>query len=321
MFQIANPWIFIFLPLPWLVRRFFPALSLPVALWVPFYEGLPLTKQQEQRYALWWLWAVWCLCIAAAAGPRWLGAPTSPPQEGRNIMLVLDLSASMGLADLEMQGHAVPRIEGVKVAAADFVQERPMDRIGLILFGTRAYLQTPLTHDHAHVLKRLDDATVGLAGRTTSIGDALGLAIKRLQNVPHQGRVIILLTDGANNSGMLSPKQAAKLAHQDGIKVYTIGLGPGDMRQDLQQFLVAMNGASDLDEPTLKLIANTTGGRYFRATDKASLSKIYNMINQMEAVQQPETPFILEQEYYPWLLAAAILISVIALWRRRQSYA
>lgn len=168
---------------------------------------------------------VWVLLVIALSGPRWVGEPKPVVREGYNIMMVLDLSGSMEITDMLLHGRPVSRLLVVKRAAEQFVEDRVGDRIGLILFGTRAYLQTPLTYDRHSVLMRIDDATAGLAGKTTSIGDAVGLAVKRLQDVPSKGRVIILLTDGANNSGVLAPLKAAELAKQDGIKIYTIGLG------------------------------------------------------------------------------------------------
>jgi Ca-activated chloride channel family protein len=209
---------------------------------------------------------------------------------------------------MSLQGHPATRLAVVKHAAEQFVNNRMGDRIGLILFGTHAYLQTPLTYDRHSVLLRLEDATVGLAGKTTSIGDALGLAVKRLQTVPAKGRMIILLTDGVNNSGVLAPLKAAELARDDGIKVYTIGLGADTKAQTLGGMLFSMNVSAELDEATLKDIAAMTGGRYFRATDIQSLQSIYQTIHQMETTTQEQATIRPQHDYYPWPLGLAIFL-------------
>ena len=214
MFELALPWILVVLPLPVLIWFLIPraVLKLPAALKVPFYNDI-LSIVDKKKPALigqtqiGLLFLIWSLVLFAAADPRWVGEPEPLKREGRNIMIALDLSGSMELADMLLNGRPASRLAVVKQAAEQFVQARVGDRVGLILFGTRAYLQTPLTYDRHNVLLRLEDATVGLAGQTTSIGDAIGLAVKRLEDVPETGRMIILLTDGANNSIVLAPQR------------------------------------------------------------------------------------------------------------------
>ncbi|MBA2657433.1 MAG: VWA domain-containing protein [Tatlockia sp.] len=314
MFELATPWILIGLILPMIVWFLLPRaeLQLPSALKVPFYNAmLEIIDKKKPALAgqaqLGLFLIAWCLLIFAAAGPRWVGEPRPLTREGRNIMMALDLSGSMELSDMAINGRPASRLAVVKIAAEEFVKARAGDRIGLILFGTRAYLQTPLTYDRNSVLMRLEDATVGLAGQTTSIGDAIGLAVKRLENVPSKGRMIILLTDGANNSGVLPPLKAAELAKLDGIRIYTIGLGAESDPQGLNAFFNP-NPSSDLDEETLQKVADLTGGRYFRATDPQSLQAIYEMINQLETVNQEQATVRPQHDYYPWPLAAALLI-------------
>jgi Ca-activated chloride channel family protein len=314
MFELATPWVLICLSLPFLIWFLIPraVLHLPSALKVPFYNAMHAIVDNKKpalagQTQLGLLFLVWCLIVFAAAGPRWVGEPRPLTREGRNIMMALDLSGSMELADMLMNGRPVSRLAVVKTAADQFVKARVGDRIGLILFGTRAYLQTPLTYDRQSVLMRLADATVGLAGQTTSIGDAIGLAVKRLQDVPAKGRMIILLTDGANNSGILPPLKAAELAKLDNIKIYTIGLGSESESGSLSAFFNP-NPSSDLDEATLEKVANITGGRYFRATDTKSLQAIYEMINKLETVSQDQATIRPQQDYYPWPLAAALLL-------------
>lgn len=332
MFELAEPRVLLFLPLPFLIWFLIPraTLQLPAALKVPFYHAmLTIVSNQKRTFAgqaqLGLFLLIWSLLLLAAAGPRWVGEPRPLAREGRNIMLVLDLSGSMALDDMTWRGRPATRLAIVKRTAEQFVRERIGDRIGLILFGSRAYLQTPLTYDRHTVLLRLEDASVGLAGQTTSIGDALGLAVKRLQNVPAKGRMIILLTDGANNSGVLAPLKAAELAKLDEIKVYTIGLGAEGDPRAFNGVFFNMNASPDLDEKTLQAIAKVTGGRYFRATDVQSLQTIYETINQLETVTQEDATIRPQHDYYPWPLALALflllywLIKKIAIWTSLKS--
>lgn len=317
MWELAWPWALALLPVPLMVWFFLPraALHISSALNVPFYRAIAGIIDANRyhvssRTSLGWFLLIWCLLIGALSGPRWVGEPRLITHEGYNMMLALDLSGSMELTDMLMHGRPVSRLSIVKKTAEQFVKERVGDKIGLILFGSRAYLQTPLTYDHQNLITRIEDASVGLAGKTTSIGDALGLAVKRLQNVPKTGRVIILLTDGANNSGVLTPLRAADLAHEDDIKVYTIGLG-SDASQSMHGFFnLSINPSADLDEKTLKAVAEATGGQYFRATDAQSLQAIYQTINRLEKSTQEQETIRPQQEYYPWPLALALLLLV-----------
>lgn len=313
MFELANPWILLILPLPLLFWLFMPKakIKLTNALKVPFFAAMiPIANQEGAslriQSSLLIPVLVWLSLVFALAGPRWVGEPQPLEHEGYNIMMALDLSGSMELPDMLLHGHPVSRLTVVKSAAEQFVRDRSGDKIGLILFGTQAYLQTPLTYDRQTVLLRLEDATVGLAGKTTSIGDAIGLAVKRLDSVPQQGRIIILLTDGANNSGVLAPLKAAELAKEEGIKIYTIGLGA---TADLSQngFLM-QNASADLDEGTLKKIADVTGGLYFRATDTETLHSIYKTINQLETINQEQASVRPQKEYYPWFVGFALFM-------------
>jgi len=315
MFELAHPWILVILPIPLLCWFFLPRVKaqLTSALKVPFFNAMLGIIEGDKRSLvspslLFVPVLVWVLLVIALSGPRWIGEPRPVEREGFNIMMVLDLSASMEITDMLVQDTPVSRLQVVKSAAKNFVAQRSGDKIGLILFGTRAYLQTPLTYDRHNVLLRIDDATAGLAGKTTSIGDAVGLAVKRLDKVPKQGRVIILLTDGANNSGFLSPIKAAELAKDESIKIYTIGLSSEEgLRDDFfGQVLTA-----DLDEDTLKKMAAMTGGRYFRATDTKTLNTIYKTINQMEKTKQDKATLRPQKEYYPWFVAFALGLCVL----------
>lgn len=316
MFELVLPWVLVLIPLPVLIWFVIPRANakLPTALNVPFYQAMTAIVDQEKRSisaqsllvvpAL-----IWILLVFALAGPRWVGEPRPVVREGYNVMMVLDLSGSMEINDMLLHGRPVSRLNVVKRAAAQFVEDRAGDKIGLILFGTRAYLQTPLTYDRHSVLMRIEDATAGLAGKTTSIGDALGLAVKRLEDVPKKGRVIILLTDGANTSGVLVPLKAAELAKDEEIKVYTIGLGSEVDPRALTNDFLNTGASADLDEDTLKQIADMTGGQYFRATDTESLQTIYKTINQLEAVSQEQATIRPQKDYYPWFVGFALMLS------------
>lgn len=313
MFELTAPWALLLIPLPLLIWFLVPRAKqkLPTALNVPFYHAMTGIIDSERRslaaqYLLFIPILIWLSLVCALAGPRWIGEPRPVVREGYNLMMVLDLSASMEMQDMMLHGRPTSRLSVVKRAASQFVEDRAGDRIGLILFGTRAYLQTPLTYDRHSVLMRIEDATAGLAGKTTSIGDAVGLAVKRLQDIPKAGRVIILLTDGANTSGVLAPLKAAELAKDDGIKIYTIGLGSEADPRALTNDLLMSNVSADLDEDTLEKMADMTGGRYFRATDPESLKSIYQTINKLETVSQEQATIRPQKEYYPWFVGLAL---------------
>lgn len=316
MFQLATPLALCALPLPLFIYWLSPTDRRPVGtpLPVPFFTAIAPHLRNATAHAhnrshwLTWFMVIWCLLVVALAGPRWVGPPLPRTHQGHNIFLLLDISGSMALPDMQLHQHIATRLQVVKTAAARFTAARTEDHIGLILFGSEAYLQTPLTYDHDTLRTRIHDATVGLAGKTTAIGDAIGLGIKQFQGTPQKGRIMILLTDGASNAGVLTPKKAATLAQAAHIKLYTIGLSAQPQRaSSLSQLLLSMQTTSDLDEPTLRAIANTTGGRYFRATNPQSLQQIYQTIDALETITQHTRPHRPMVEYYPWFIAMALL--------------
>lgn len=320
MFELANPWVLLLIPLPILIRLVLPTINAPLsaALKVPFFKDMLTITDSKKHYFtaknhLVPLLLIWVLILLALANPRWIGEPQTLTRDGHNIMLVLDLSPSMAMNDMTWQNKHATRLALVKHAANQFVENRPNDNIGLIVFGERAYLQTPLTYDHHNVLQRLEESTAGLAGKSTSIGDALGLAVKHLENVTNKGRTIILLTDGANNSGVLAPLKAAELARSDNIKIYTIGLGAETDTSSFNGLFLSMNGSAELDEATLTEIAKLTGARYFRATDMKSLQAIYQAINQMETISQDQATVRPQVDYYRWPLGLSWLLLVYLL--------
>lgn len=316
MFEFAAIWVLLFLPLPLLIYKLLPAAKVyQAALKVPFYQDVanlnktPTTPlQATSKLAIGILFLTWCLFVVAAAGPRWMGEPIPISKSGRDLLLAVDLSGSMQIPDMEINGKKIDRLQAIKYVASDFITKRKGDRLGLVLFGSKAYLQTPLTFDHQTIQYMLDDTNIGLAGPQTAIGDAIGLSIKRLLDKPEQSRVIILLTDGADNSSTADPIEAAKLAAKYGIKIYTIGFGADSLSVPGIFGTEVINPSADLDEKTLSEIAKLTGAKYFRANDIASLKQIYAELNKLEPISNEEIFFRPSTELYPWPLGLALLI-------------
>lgn len=323
MFDVEWPWVLFLLPLPYLFWRLLPAAKSKrsAALKVPFLDALGVAnKQERQASTRQWLWPfmVWTFLLLAISGPVWVGAPMHLPQQGRSIMLAVDLSGSMQTQDMSYYGGSLTRLQLVKTIAGQFIKERRGDRLGLILFGSRAYLQTPLTTDRQTVVNMLDDATIGLAGTQTAIGDAIGLSIKRLAHYPAKSRVLVLLTDGQNNAGVVNPEQAAKMAAKAHVKIYTIGLGSAQVIVNTPFGPQAIATNSDLDESVLQNIAKMTGGEYFRAKSAADLQRVYASINALEPVKAESITFRPRSELYPWPLALALCLSVMWLLMQRR---
>ena len=324
MMHFAWPWVFLVLPLPWLLRRLRSRAraSTPAALRVPFYARLQQfqtpTDRRVSTHGLrrWLSYLIWLLLVCAAARPQWLGQPVQIPLSGRDLMLAVDLSGSMQTPDMTLDGKAVDRLTMIKSVAGHFIAQRTGDRIGLILFGTHAYLQTPLTYDRTTVRTMLDQAVIGMAGKATAIGDAIGLAVKRLRHYPHQSRVLILLTDGANDAGDVTPIQAAKLAAEEHIRIYTIGVGADRML--VQGFFgnQVVNPSSDLDADALRKIAKATGGQFFRAKNTKQLREIYQELDKLEPTVTNSATFRPFTALYPWPLGLALLLSLGLAWQQ-----
>lgn len=316
MFDFAWPWLFLLLPLPWLFWRFLPSATSirQGVLFAPFtatYQESPLATTHRptlRSFRMWIVFLCWLLLIIASARPQWLGEETELPESGRNLLLAVDVSGSMEIAD--MGDGRTNRLEVVKQVAGEFIRRREGDRIGLILFGTEAYLQTPLTFDHQTVASLLQDTVIGIAGRETAIGDAIGMALKRLQTASGE-TVLILLTDGASNAGHVQPRKAAELAAQQNLRIYTIGVG-GEPRQ-VQGFFGTrlVDPASDLDEETLKMIADKTGGQYFRATDRDTLKAIYHQLDQLEPTMKGNQVVRPTTELFVWPLGVGLILSFL----------
>ena len=330
-FILYWPWLLLLLPLPLLVRwlsraaeqreqaaLFFPALD---ALLTARGDSNPVLKKTEA--APLWLWLVWCLLLLACARPQWQGEPVGIPTSGRDLLLVVDISGSMETPDMKINGDEAQRIDVVKKVVGEFVAKRSGDRVGLVLFGSQAYLQTPLTFDRNTLVQQLHEAQLGFAGERTAIGDGIALSAKRLQDRDQKSRVMILLTDGANTAGTLSPLQGADLAKSMGIKIYTIGMGADLMERQSFFGTQRFNPSADLDEKTLATIAEQTGGSYFRARTTEELQGIYHMLDQLEPAAGDEEKLRPITEWFYWPLAAALLISfcaaILSILRERQA--
>lgn len=256
------------------------------------------------------------LMITAMARPQWGTQKMNVLTEGINIILAVDLSESMAALDFKREGKIVNRLEAVKGVVEDFVKKRSGDRIGMVVFGTYAYTQLPLTRDYQTVVSILDRLKIGSAGRSTAIGDAIGISLKRLEDIQSKSNVIILLTDGRSNSGELSPDAVIRIAEQKGVKIYTIGVGT----RGKAPFLIPdpvfgeryVYQKVDMDEETLNQIADKTGGLYFRAENTQGLEKIYQTIDALEKTEVKVEAFAEYNEYYSVLLIPAFI--VLGIW-------
>ncbi|WP_448143452.1 vWA domain-containing protein [Stenotrophomonas bentonitica] len=308
---LAWPWALLALPLPLLMRWWPRRNAAAPALRVPYAAGALAELGQASGAAGWrigrlLLWLAWaCLCVAMAR-PQQLGDPVTPPQQGRQMMLAVDVSGSMSEPDMMLGNQVVQRLSAAKAVLADFLDRRAGDRVGLLIFGERAYTLTPITADLTTVRNQLTDSEVGLAGRDTAIGDAIALAVKRLREQPEGQRVLILLTDGVSNAGVLQPLRAAELAKAEGVRVYPVAFG-GDGGMSLFGVQIAA-GDDPVDEATLRRIADLTGGRAFRARNTDELAGIYAELDRLEPITAAGAavrPYI---ERYAWPLALAMLL-------------
>ena len=317
--EFAWPWVIVLLPLPWLLRRWLRPAAPGQALHLP-QPGLQLrvvSAHTTRGITPWLLGLAWLCVLAAAARPQWIGPPQAQQRSGRAVMLAVDLSGSMRTEDMELAGQATSRFGAVEAIAGDFINRRSGDEMGLILFGSQAFLVTPLTYDLSAVRAQLQGSVVGLAGTETAIGDAIAVAVKRLSALPEQARVLVLLTDGVNNAGNISPREAARAAKAAGVRIYTIGIGATQMRVPGFFGSQVINPSADLDADMLTTIARETGGQFFRATDGRELANAYRAIDALEPMPQHGPTLRPRHELFRWpLLAAVVLLLLVILPRR-----
>lgn len=314
MLEFAWPWLFLLLPLPILVWWLLPPYrARQASIQVPFFDRLAAaTGQTPQRGAVVLerravqmivAVAIWILLVAALARPQWVGDPITREVSARDLILAIDISGSMDQRDFKtVDGAMLTRLDGVKRVIRDFIARRKGDRVALILFGTRAYVQVPFTQDLQTAQQLLDQTEVGMAGQQTAIGDTIGLSIKTFSASTAQQRLLILLTDGNDTASRVPPEHAADIARQNGVAVYTIGVGDP-----------AASGENRVDLGVLRAVADTTGGHFFRAEDGAQLQAIYADIDRLAPATLQTLSWRPKVPLFQWPLGAAVVLGLL-LW-------
>ncbi len=312
MLTIAHPWLLLLIPLPWLIYKLLPAHhERKEAVRVPFMQriaqSLKLQPGKElvvskRPFSQWLMLSLAWLCLVAAiARPQWLGEPIIKELPMRDLLVAVDLSGSMEAKDFtNAEGNAIDRLTAVKQVLDTFLARRDGDRVGLILFGSAAFVQAPFTDDLDVVRELLDEAQIRMLGPRTMLGDAMGLAINQFERSEVDERVLIVLTDGNDTGSLIPPDRAAVIAHDNGVVVYTIAIGDP-----------AAVGEQALDEKTLKDIATTTGGDYFRANDRQELEAIYDHLDEINPRQVETQSYRPLTDLYIWPLAASLLLTLL----------
>jgi len=314
MITFAWPWLLLLLPLPMLIY-FLPQRSnnrTSAALIMPHLlqsSSVKVTNQTSKKSPLIVLSLCWLLTVVALSQPQWLGEAIDIPTEGREMMIAVDLSGSMQIEDMSLHGNTVNRLNMLKVVLGSFIERRTGDRLGLILFGDDAYMQTPMTFDRKTVKQMLDESVLGLVGKKTAIGDAIALAVKRFDTKQKSNKVLLLLTDGQNTAGKITPEQALELAIAKDITIYSIGIGADVMLQQSLFGTRRVNPSSELDEETLTKLAQQTGGQYFRAKDSQGMELIYSALDQLEPVEQDQQQMRPLTALFYWPLSLAFILS------------
>ncbi|MFT5235229.1 MAG: Ca-activated chloride channel family protein [Shewanella sp.] len=311
MLTLAWVWLLLLLPLPLIFPKKQQDIKISGHLHLPGIakNGSQQIEQAPASRKAYWL--VWVLLIIAVARPLWMGDPIELPSKGRDLMVAVDLSGSMQIEDMVLEGQAVNRFTMVQSVVSDFIERRKGDKLGLILFADHAYLQAPLTQDRRSVAQFLKEAQIGLVGKQTAIGEAIALGVKRFDLVEESNRVLILLTDGSNNSGSISPEQAAQIAAKRDIKIYSIGIGADVMERRTLFGKERVNPSMDLDENQLTSLAETTGGQYFRARNAQDLEQIYQEIDKLEPISRDQISYRPQSELFYLPLAAALLVTIL----------
>ena len=314
MFELAWPWMLALLPLPILVWWLLPPYrARQASVQVPFFDRLAAaTEQTPQRGAVVLrrrssqmvvATLIWILVVVALARPQWVGEAVTREVSARDLILAIDISGSMEQADFRTAaGTTLTRLDGVKGVVKDFIARRKGDRVALILFGTRAYVQVPFTQDLQTAAQLLDQTQVGMAGQQTAIGDTIGLAIKTLETSRAKQKLLVLLTDGNDTASRVPPEHAADIARQNDVVVYTIGVGDP-----------AASGENRVDLGVLQSVAATTGGRFFRAEDGAQLQAIYADIDRLASAKLDTLSWHPKLPLFQWPLGAAVVLGLL-LW-------
>ena len=316
MFSFEWLWMFAALPVPVLIRWLLPpmnsqsqSLTVPFALSSEISSSAVQSKKNISSQVL--LWLIWALLVTAAARPQWLGESITVPNEGREMIIAVDLSGSMQVEDMQLNGRMVDRLTMVKSVLSEFIQRRVGDRLGLILFADTAYLQAPMTFDRRTVFTLLQESVIGLVGEKTAIGDAVGLAVKRFREQDESNNVLVLLTDGQNTAGNISPLDAKQLAIDQQVKIYTIGLGADVMQVNSLFGSREVNPSRDLDETLLTDLALSTGGQYFRARNAQELDNIYTLLDQLEPIEGDGQTYRPQHSLFIFPLGAGLAMLLI----------
>ncbi|WP_394149223.1 VWA domain-containing protein [Vibrio maritimus] len=307
-------WMFAALPLPIIAYRLIPTQPSSVRVTLPHIDSASTSANRRDIVGKVLAVLAWICLVTASARPVWYDEPITVYPKHRDMMLVIDLSYSMAQEDMLFDGEYIDRLSTVKRVVSDFIQQREGDRLGLVFFADHAYLQTPLTFDHQAIETQLNQTVLKLIGTQTAIGDGIGLATKTFIDGDAPQRVMILLSDGSNNAGVLDPMEAAEIAKKNNTIIYTVGIGAGEMQ--VREFFMTrtVNTAEDLDERALIDIAELTGGQYFRARNAKELSTIYDTINALQPVQQatqswrPKTEWFFVPTFFALLLLAMTLM-------------
>ncbi len=321
MFQFHWPWFALLLPVPLLIRWVLPLADKgvehqPAVIYFPAVERLKkafstneyFSKKHSNRLFGWIFAFAWLGIVLALMQPEKVDQYRYTKNKGYDLMLAIDISGSMQAVDFSTDSQVISRLDVTKEVVGNFVRGRQGDRVGLISFGESAYLHVPLTLDTISVSKMLNDTVSGMAGNATAIGDAIGLSVKTLRERPEGSRVLVLLTDGEDNASSIPPLEAAKLAKEYGIRIYTIGIGKNGAVPFPNQLGGYSMAQMPIDEELLKEIADTTGGEFFRATDQKALQKIYDKIDQLEKTEANQTIFFMREPYYYYPLGVAMFL-------------
>lgn len=309
MLSFATPWLFALLPLPLLLRWLLPPRAdVAPAVRVPFGArleqtlGATATERQPRRLLPWLVpLLVWLLLVAALARPQWLQPPVTKTQPTRDLLLLVDLSASMAQQDFTNKaGQQVDRLAAVKEVLEDFLARREGDRIGLVVFGDAPYLQSPFSTDLALSQQLLDEAQVGMAGPRTAFGDAIGLGISLFEHSDVPAKTIIALTDGNDTASQVPPLEAARVAQPRDIRIHTVAIGDP-----------ATVGENKLDEASLRATAAATGGKYFFAADRDALAGIYDELDRIETRKVEVISHRPRIELFPALVLAALVLALL----------
>lgn len=271
-------------------------------------------------------WLTLALFIVGLARPQFTESETSVKASGIDIVVALDLSGSMESEDFTLKGQRVNRLTIAKDVLRQFIDRRPGDRIGLVAFASKAYIAAPMTLDHSFLVQNLERLELHTIEDGTAIGMGLSAAVNRLRELQSKSKIVILMTDGQNNTGKIPPLTAAEAAQALKVKVYTIGVGTRGLapvpRVNMFGQRVYMNAPVDIDEKTLQQIADKTGGKYYRADSTDTLKKIYDEIDQLEKTEVEVKKYVRVTELFPWVVVPGLFLLLLEIllshtvWRR-----